>query len=62
MARERVAQWMIDNGFATGHGDSLEDLLRELQWQVTELRVRARERYTEGPRGLPEARTESLEG
>ena len=28
--RELVASWMINNGFATGHGDTLEDLLKEL--------------------------------
>jgi hypothetical protein len=34
--REKVAQWMIERGFATGHGDSIEDLLKELEWQVAE--------------------------
>jgi hypothetical protein len=24
------------SGFATGHGDSIEDLLKELEWQVAE--------------------------
>lgn len=28
--RERVARWMIENGYATGHGDDIEDLLRHL--------------------------------
>jgi hypothetical protein len=37
-AAEQVAGWMIDNGFATGHGGALQDLLRELTWQVKELR------------------------
>jgi len=27
---EDVARWMIANGYATGHGDDLNDLLREL--------------------------------
>ena len=40
--RELVAAWMTENGFATGHGDTLADLLRELTWQVKELRVLAR--------------------
>jgi hypothetical protein len=31
-ARERLAAWMIENSFATGHGDTLEDLLGELTW------------------------------
>ncbi len=29
-ARETVAAWMIANGYATGHGDTLEDLLAQL--------------------------------
>ena len=37
---EKVARWMIRNGYATGHGDTIEDLLDELEWQVAE-----RERY-----------------
>jgi hypothetical protein len=32
--RETVAKWMIREGFSTGHGDSLEDLLGELSWQI----------------------------
>lgn len=36
LARETVAKWMIANRFATGHGDTLEDLLAELKWQVEE--------------------------
>lgn len=34
--RNKVAQWMIDHSYATGHGDTVEDLLRELEWQVRE--------------------------
>ena len=34
--REKVAQWMMQEGYATGHGDSIEDLLQELEWQVQE--------------------------
>lgn len=34
--REKVAVWMIARGYATGHGDSVEDLLQELDWQVRE--------------------------
>ena len=32
--REKVAAWMIQRGYATGHGDTTEDLLKELEWQV----------------------------
>lgn len=34
--REKVAAWMIERGYATGHGDTIEDLLKELEWQVKE--------------------------
>lgn len=42
-ARESVAQWMIAQGFATGHGDTIKDLLGEITWQVREIRERAKE-------------------
>lgn len=34
--RNKVAQWMIDHSYATGHGDTTEDLLQELEWQIAE--------------------------
>jgi hypothetical protein len=34
--REKIAQWMIERGYATGHGDTVEDLLKELEWQIRE--------------------------
>ncbi len=34
--REKVAQWMIKRSYTTGHGDTTEDLLAELDWQITE--------------------------
>ncbi len=34
--REKVAKWLITHGYATGHGDTIEDLLGELEWQVRE--------------------------
>jgi hypothetical protein len=27
---------MIDRGYTTGRGDTIEDLLRELDWQIEE--------------------------
>lgn len=36
---EKVAKFMLSNGFATGHGDSVDDLLNELDWQIKELRA-----------------------
>ena len=34
--REKVAAWMMAKGYATGHGDTIEDLLQELAWQIDE--------------------------
>jgi len=34
--RNKVAAWMIERSYATGHGDTTEDLLKELEWQVRE--------------------------
>ncbi len=34
--RNKVALWMMTKGYATGHGDTTEDLLKELEWQVRE--------------------------
>ena len=34
--REKVAAWMMQRGYATGHGDTIEDLLHELEWQIRE--------------------------
>ncbi len=32
--REAIAKWMIAHGFSTGHGDSVEDLLKELSRDI----------------------------
>jgi hypothetical protein len=34
--RNKLATWMIAQGYATGHGDTIEQLLDELRWQVRE--------------------------
>ena len=34
--REKLSKWMISRGYATGHGDTVEELLKELEWQVAE--------------------------
>ena len=34
--REKVAKWMIQRSYATGHGKTIEDLLAELDWQIRE--------------------------
>ena len=34
--REKVARWHIGSGYTTGHGDTVEDLLKELEWQIRE--------------------------
>ena len=39
--KEKLAQWMIQRGYATGHGDTIEDLLQELDSQIVEAWNRA---------------------
>ena len=39
--REVVANYIMDRGFATGHGDSIVDLLDQLEWQIADA-IRAR--------------------
>ena len=34
--RNKLAAWMIAQGLATGHGETVEGLLEELRWQVRE--------------------------
>jgi len=34
--RNKLAAWMMRQGYATGHGDTVEDLLKEVEWQVRE--------------------------
>lgn len=34
--RNKLATWMLTKGYATGHGDTVEDLAREVEWQVRE--------------------------
>jgi hypothetical protein len=34
--RNKLAKWMMAKGYATGHGDTIEQLLEELRWQVEE--------------------------
>jgi hypothetical protein len=46
--REKVAAWMIARGYATGHGDSVEDLLQELDWQIREQEREACSKVCEG--------------
>jgi hypothetical protein len=45
-AREFVAEWMIKRGYATGHGDSIGDLLTELEGEAND----------HGARGIPPRR------
>ena len=32
--RNKLVAWMIKHSYATGHGDTIEDLLKELEWQI----------------------------
>lgn len=33
---ETLARWMTERGYSTGHGDTVDDLLAELDWQIEE--------------------------
>ena len=48
--KETLAQWMMQRGYATGHGDTMEDLLEELDWQILENWNRAMMNGIEGER------------
>ena len=39
--KEILAAWMMQHGYATGHGDTIEDLLVELDIQIVENWTRA---------------------
>lgn len=40
--RERLAELTMSLGFATGHGDTAADILKELEWQIEERLAKAR--------------------
>lgn len=44
VAARELAEWMIRNSLATGHGDTFHDMLQELEWQIEELRRHAQAR------------------
>jgi hypothetical protein len=50
--REKVADWMMQRALATGHGDTIEDMLVELEWQIRE---KEREKMLEELRLLADA-------
>ncbi len=54
-AREQVAAFMILHGFATGHGDTLVDLLAEMGAQMKERRAAALEEAAKVAAGWLEA-------
>ena len=55
--REKVAAWMMQRGYATGHGDTTEDLLKELEWQVREFEREACAKVCEEQWGIDGTRT-----
>lgn len=58
--REVLAAWMIRQGYATAHGDTIEDLLAELDWQIAESWTRALVNGVEGEREACAKLCESL--
>ena len=57
--RNKLAAWMIERGYATGHGDSIEKLLEELEWQIEERIRNEREACAEACEEV-ESRAEEL--
>ena len=41
--REKVAEWMMARAYAIGNGETTEELLEELGWQIEEKIARERE-------------------
>lgn len=39
-AMEKICKWMTAKGYATGHGDTIEDLLNEIDGQAREAALR----------------------
>jgi hypothetical protein len=33
---EQIVEWMHEHGLATGHGDTIADMLNEAKWQIAE--------------------------
>ena len=40
-AKLSISTWMIAHSYATGHGDTVEDMLNELDWQARERGARS---------------------
>ena len=57
--KEKVSQWMMDKGYATGHGDTVVDLLQELEWQAAEREREACAKIVEAD-GLARGKTEGM--
>lgn len=55
-SREALAKWMMQNSFATGHGDTIEDLIGELDWQLKRERATAQEENARMREALTTAR------
>ena len=39
--KQKVVEYMNSRAFATGHGDTVEDLLKEMEWQIAEREQKA---------------------
>jgi len=51
MTKEEIIDWMMNKGFSTGHGDSVVDLLDELEWQIAEREREACAKICDGHSG-----------
>ena len=38
--KEKLSQWMLSMNLSTGHGDTMEDLFKELEWWIDRIMTR----------------------
>lgn len=48
---ERACRWLIERHYATGHGETIEEVLKELEWQAKERGHRQARYLDEKPNG-----------
>lgn len=46
MSKEKLADWMVKAGLATGHSETIEDLIVELDWQFQEILIQRHRCHT----------------
>lgn len=57
-AHNSLAQMMLRRSLATGHGDTVPDMVRELEWQIVELQEMILEKTNEQQSEEPDGRSD----